>query len=390
MRAKITDPLVRTLPTPAKGETTVFDTDTAGFGARVTSNGVRAFFLNYRTRAGRLRRYTIGRFPDWQTTTARGEAKRLKQLVRANGLDPLADLEAERAAPTMASLATRYLEEHSIKRRPSTQEDNERIFRTYILPAWSNRKVAEITFSDVDGLHRRITKSGAKHRANRVVALLSKAFNLAIRWGWRTDNPCRGIERNPEPERNRYMTGEELERLTVALKDFDDQEAANVIRLLLFTGARKGETLAAKWADFDLDAGTWTKPGATTKQATEHRIPLSAAARQLLASMDQSSEYLFPGRYGQGHRVDLKKPWPAICKAANLKGVRIHDLRHTYASILASSGQSLPIIGALLVHTQPSTTARYAHLIDDPLRAATETAGAVIQGGKRAQVRSVG
>ena len=138
---------------------------------------------------------------------------------------------------------------------------------------------------------------------------------------------------------------------------------------------------------FDLNTGVWTKPGHTTKQATEHRVPLSAPARQLLAGMDREGEYLFPGRGGEGHRAEFKWPWPRICKAADLKGVRVHDLRHTFAAVLASSGQSLPIIGALLGHTQPSTTARYAHLLDDPLRAATETAGAVLAGKPSAEVK---
>ena len=140
----------------------------------------------------------------------------------------------------------------------------------------------------------------------------------------------------------------------------------------------------ARWADLDLDEGRWTKPGATTKQKTEHRVPLSAPALELLvklrAAAGEDAEFVFPGRFG-GHRVDhLKNPWPKICKAAGITGVRLHDLRHTYASLLASSGFSLPMIGALLGHTQPQTTHRYAHLFDDPLRQATERVGAIIAG----------
>ena len=143
------------------------------------------------------------------------------------------------------------------------------------------------------------------------------------------------------------------------------------------TGARRGEVLAATWDQFDLDLGVWTKPGATTKQKTEHRIPLSAPARQLIAELPRDSEYLFPGR-GSSHRVEIKYAWAAVCKKAGIKGARIHDLRHTYASLLASSGLSLPVIGALLGHTQAQTTLRYAHLLDDPLRKATETVGAIV------------
>jgi integrase len=256
-----------------------------------------------------------------------------------------------------------------------------------IRPAMKHLKVAEVTFSDVDDLHRKITKRGATYHANRVLALLSKMFNLSIRWGWRTDNPAKGIERNQEQKRNRYLSADELVRLTVALAEHHDQQAANIIRLLLLTGARRGEVQAARWEQFDLKAGIRLKPGSTTKQKTEHRVPLSAPARQLLrelwenASLD--AEYVFPGR-SDGHRIEIKADWAALCKAAGITGARIHDLRHTYASLLASAGLSLPIIGALLGHTQPATTARYAHLLDDPLKQATERVGAILMPSKPA------
>jgi integrase len=155
--------------------------------------------------------------------------------------------------------------------------------------------------------------------------------------------------------------------------------------LLLLTGARCGEVRAMRWEHLDLENGIWTKPGATTKQATVHRVPLSAPARQLLDRLyrakDAAAEFVFPGR--NGHRSEISRPWLHLCRAARISDVRIHDLRHTYASILASSGHSLPIIGRLLGHTQPATTARYSHLQDDPLRLATERAGAIIAGKGR-------
>src|SRR4051812_28246844 len=153
--------------------------------------------------------------------------------------------------------------------------------------------------------------TSASYQANRTVALLSRLFNLAIRWGWRADNPAKGIERNQETKRHRYLSSDELARLTVALAEHPDQQAANILRLLLLTGARRGEVQAAKWADFDLGAGVWVKPGATTKQKTLHRVPLSAPARQLLADLHDDrgeSEYVFPGRLGQ-HRVEVKGNW---------------------------------------------------------------------------------
>lgn len=164
------------------------------------------------------------------------------------------------------------------------------------------------------------------------------------------------------------------------------------------TGARRGEVLKARWDQFDLEAGIWTKPGATTKQKTVHRVPLSAPACQLLSEISAEAEkevardrpersvWVFPGRTNGQAREGVKRPWGEICRAAKLTGdkaVRIHDIRHSYASILASAGLSLPIIGQLLGHTQPGTTARYAHLYDDPLRAATERVGAIVDAGKK-------
>jgi integrase len=217
-------------------------------------------------------------------------------------------------------------------------------------------------------------------------------LTLAIRWGWRPDNPVRGIERNQEQKRHRYFSGDELARLTAALTTHDDRQAASIVRLLLLTGARRGEALQARWDELDLKVGVWTKPGATTKQKTEHRVPLSAPARQLLSELRAAAEmerekagqpisdFVFPSRGDTGHRVEIKKDWRALCKVASIHGARLHDCRHTFASVLASAGLSLPIIGALLGHSNPSTTARYSHLMDDPLRAATERAGAIMSG----------
>jgi integrase len=207
-------------------------------------------------------------------------------------------------------------------------------------------------------------------------------FSLAVRWEMRDDNPARGIERNNEEKRNRYLVGDELRRLTEALAAYPVQMSANAIRLLLLTGARRGEVLAARWDQLDLDAGIWVKPSSHTKQKREHRIPLSAGARLLLVEIKASagsSEFLFPSAQGTaGHLTDIKRAWASICRLAGLTGVRTHDLRHSYASMLASSGLSLPVIGALLGHTQASTTQRYSHLFDDPLRATTDRVGAIV------------
>lgn len=406
MAEKLTDTLVKNLPLPDKGQRITYDLDVKGFGVRVTTAGARSFILNYRTRSGRERRITIGSYPDWKTAAARAEATELKKR-NDRGDDPMAEVEADRNAKTVADLCERFQQDHiNSKVRPSTQSDYEAIIRREILPRMKHLKVAEVTFSDVDDVHRKITKRGATYLANRTVAILSKMFSLAQKWGWRDNasgNPARGIERNQEVKRHRYLTPKELARLTAALTKHGDLQAVNIIRLLLLTGARRSEVQSAKWADIDLAAGAWTKPGSTTKQKTIHRVPLSAPALQLLAALHADAEkakempmYVFPGRGAKGHRLELKKDWRELCIAAELvdtktetdaKGrervtvtpnARLHDLRHTYASVLASAGLSLPVIGALLGHSQPATTARYSHLMDDPLRQATERVGAIV------------
>jgi integrase len=422
MSQKLSDVIVKALPSPADGNKITYDSEVKGFGCRVTAAGARSFILNYRTRKGRERRYTIGQFPDWKTGAARQEAGDLKKRIDM-GHDPMAEVNADRAAKTVGDLCDRFAEEYlpdtrkeakpsrgrngDSKLRPATQRDYAALIRREIRPALKHVALADLTYSDIDALHRKITKRGASYLANRTIAVLSRMLNLAVKWGWRTENPAKGIERNHEDKRHRYLSTAELARLTIALVELEDQQAANIVRLLLLTGARRGEVQAARWDQFDLEAGVWTKPGSTTKQKTMHRVPLSAPARQLLADLrakaDPGADYVFPGR-GSDHRIEIKGAWRELCIAAGIvttesvldaKGrekvvlepsARLHDLRHTYASVLASAGLSLPVIGALLGHSQPATTARYSHLMDDPLRAATERASAIISGRPSAEI----
>jgi integrase len=382
----LTNRTVEKLPTPAHGNRVFYDDETGGFGCRVTAAGSRAFILNYYRRAdGRERRFTIGGYPDWSVAAAREEAKRLKREIDG-GADPVGAYQESRAAPTIADLCTRFERDYIPRKRPSTQRVYRQQIAADILPALGKAKVAAVSHSDIDAFHHKLTSRAPTH-ANRTLAVLSKMFSLAVRWGWRTDNPCRGIERNQEEKRHRYLSATELTRLSEALAKLDDVSAANAVRLLLLTGARRGELLAAKWADLDLDAGVWVKPGATTKQRTQHRIPLSEAACRLLAEMQEQAdtEWLFPAR-GGGHRAHINAAWDTLRKAAGIPDARTHDLRHTYATALASSGLGLLVIGRLLGHTAAQTTLRYSHLMDDPLRAATERASAVLSGNAPAQI----
>ena len=383
-KERLSDAFVKKADGPALGKPYVihYDAEVKGFGARVTRSA-RSFVLNYRSH-GIQRRLTIGSYPDWTAAAAREEAKRLKRLID-QGHDPMAERHEERAAPTVNDLCERYLAEYATRKRERSQGEDKSLIEQWIRRELGNRKVADIRHVDIERLHRKITAHGTPVRANRTATLLSKMFALAVRWEMRLDNPVRGIDRNTEEKRARYLSGDELRRLTVALAEHPHQQAANVIRLLLLTGSRRSEVLTARWEQFDLQEGVWTKPSSHTKQKREHRVPLSAATRQLLVGISSDSEWVFPSRNGH-HLTDIKKSWHSICKAAGITGVRVHDLRHTYASVLASAGLSLPVIGALLGHTQAATTHRYAHLFDDPLRAATERAASISTLKKRPPV----
>jgi integrase len=385
MAEKLTDKLVRSLERPPTGNRITYDTEVRGFGIRITAAGALAFILNYRRKLDHLeRRLTLGSFPDWSVAAAREEAKRLKRDIDL-GADPVGADRDQRAAPTVSDLCDRFEEEYLPRKRSSTIRDYGSILRGQIRPVLGKRKLVALAFEDIDALHRSVTKNSGPYRANRTLSVMSKMCSLAVQWKWRTDNPCRHVPRNDEAKRKRYLSAAELDRLLKALAEHDDRDAADVFRFALLTGARRGEILAARWDDFNPETGVWTKPGHTTKQRTEHVVPLSAPARQLLASREQTSEYVFPGRL-KGHRVEVKANWKRVCAAAKITGLRIHDLRHSYAAQLASAGVGLHVIGGLLGHTQPQTTHRYAHLFDDPLRTATEKVGAIIAGKPAAKV----
>jgi integrase len=293
---------------------------------------------------GRERRLTIGGFPAWTTAAAREEAKRLRREVDA-GADRVGEQQANRDAPTVAELRDRFITEHVPRKRPSTGRDYPRRINADIRPALGGLKVHAVEFADIDAMHRRISARGSPIAANRIVSLTSKLFALAIKLGWRSEpNPCRGIERNHEHARTRYLSEAELTRLLAALDECTDVAARDATKLLLLTGARRGELLSARWTHFDLDAGVWSKPSTSTKQKVEHRVPLSMAALQILTVLRQrsgNSEWLFPASRGGGPRRDFERSWSELRQAAGLGDLRLHDLRHTYASAPASSGTTL-------------------------------------------------
>ena len=387
-RDHLTDAKVRALVAPAGRHNKVFYDDTGfGFGVRVTRNGAKSFILNYWTKAGRERRITLGGFPTWTTAAARERARELRQEID-RGADPMAEIEAARRAPTVDDLCDRFEQEHLPKKSEHTARDYAALIRRYIRPALKSLKVAEVTFSDVERLHRRITAQGSPYQANKAIAVASKMFSQAQRWKMGCEvNPCRGIERNREDSRRRYATNEELARLMTALAKDHNQQVANVLRICLLTGCRVGEARSMRWKSVSITDGVWTKPPSGTKQRRHHSVPLSPPARQLLAGIAEKYQQEHPGqplpayvfhRGQDGHVPEIKKDWIRICEAAGVTDLRVHDLRHTFASQLASSGASLALIGSLLGHSSPTTTHRYAHLFPDAEREAVGRVGAIL------------
>jgi integrase len=380
MAVKLTDKVVKGAASPDAGNAITWDSEIPGFGLRTTAAGVKAFVINYRA-SGIERRKTIGQYPAWSVAAARVEAAELRQRID-RGEDPLAAERQERGEPTVRELAERYIEEWLPRKRPSGQARDKAMIAADILPVLGKVKVKAVTYADVNDLHRRVSKR-APIRANRVLACASKMFGLAATvWGYRTDNPCKGIERNAETQRERFLSPEEISRLVVALKAYPGRAAADCLLFLLLTGARSGEAMGATWGQIDLAAGTWTKSSSHTKQAKLHHVPLNAPALQLLASIRpadaRSVDYVFPGRRRGEPLKQLRWAWENVTETAGVTGARIHDIRHSFASVLASSGSSLALIGRMLGHSSPRTTARYSHFFVDPLREAAERVGSIV------------
>ncbi len=369
----------------------VWDSQVPGFGVRVFPSGAKTFIFKYRVGGGRTatsRQPVIGKYGMITVDQAREIAKDWAADIRKGG-DPGGERQEKRVAPRMSDLFERYIFDHAKPhKKASSVEDDERIIRTFVGPEFGKRKVTEITRSDIDRFHKGLADT--PYRANRVLALLSKAFNLAEVWEWRPDgsNPCRHIKKFREDRRERFLSSEEFARLGEALAQAESGEmtymrpgrsspfyvpkqAVAALRLLIFTEARRGEILTLKWDYVNFEASRLELPDSKTGAKF---VYLSAPALKLLSEIprDPDNPFVIVGAKPGTHLVNMKDPWAAIRETADLPDLRIHDLRHSFASIGAGGGMSLPVIGALLGHKETSTTARYAHLSDNPLRIAVE------------------
>jgi len=335
-------------------------------------------------------------------TSVREGVKDLRRMID-EGQDPLAAKEELREAPHITDMIDRYIREHLPKLAPVNAGDQTSMLRQMLEPAWGDRLVTDITKSDVakfldfvaEGRPRPCKQKpnnrarklqGHKPtpvRANRVGEVLRKMFTLAVEWEWRADNPAQGFHRRLEHARERFLSPEELVRLAAALDKAADQRGASIMRLCMLTGARVGEVRTARFEQFNLDYAIWSKPASTTKQRKIHRVPISqdvvAIVRQRKLVVPKGNVWLFPG-YAVGKPVrEVRRFWLKIRQEADLPDVRIHDLRHTFASLLVSGGASLEVIGRLLGHSQMQTTQRYAHLMESPLRAGVDSVASIFR-----------
>lgn len=377
-----------------EGDLVVWDDDLPGFGLRVRASGRRYYVAKYRAK-GRQRWLTLGPHGVLTPEQARRQAAKALSAAR-EGADPAVERREEARALTVADLAERYLSQHAeLKKKAASLRNDKLNLRLHVLPSFGKVPLAAVTREDVATLHHALRETPTA--ANRVLALLSKMFNLAEKWGLRQDgsNPCRHVERFPERRRERFLSEDELARLGSVLKDVEQKgiestEVVGAIRLLLFTGCRLSEVLRLRWEDVDVDRRCLRFSDSKTGPK---RIPLNSAALDVLMALPRKSPWVIPGRDPAEPLVNLAKPWKRIRELAGLDDVRIHDLRHTHGSSAAGAGLSLHLVGALLGHRQPATTARYAHLAEDPVREASERVGlrlaAAMGGAQRRRSRSM-
>lgn len=382
----------------------LWDDDLSGFGVAAHASGKKVYVAQYRQN-GRSRRMTIGSHGRLTPDQARSEAKKLLGRVES-GADPIEAKRAARAVRTFNMVADDFLKLHvGTKRKPRTLAYYRDVLDRHIRPAIGAKRMTDISRADLARLQFAMADTAAT--ANRALAIISSVWSWAADHGEaeRHDNPAVGLERYPEEGRERFLNSAELGRLGDALSraetvglpyTIDDAQpgarhapkpenrirrldpfAVAAIRLLILTGARLREVLHAEWRHVDFERGIIHLADSKTGKKP---LYLSAAALAILADLPRiaGNPHVIAGARTGKPRADLQRPWAAVIEAADLPGLRLHDLRHSFASIGAGASLGLPIIGKLLGHSQPATTARYAHLDADPMRRAVDTIGATI------------
>lgn len=386
-------------------EYVAWDADIAGFGVRVRPSGAKTYIVQYRAGAGRkapTRKLTLGAVGKLTPDEARVLARKAVGSI-AHGADPAGQRAEDRKGMTFAELAQAFLSDHvGAKRRAGTARHYRDILERIAVPALGTMKAERVKRQDLAKLHLKWKRT--PFQANRIVAVVGSMYSFACKRGLIADglNPARGIEKFTEDGRERFLSTDELVRLGAAIRKAETTgiawnvneakptskhvpkrkrrtvigpHAAAAIRLLLFTGCRLREILHLKWEHVDFERGLLFLPDSKTGKKT---VVLNAPALAVLNGLDRIGKYVVAGDDPDEPRTDLKRPWAMVTREADLAGLRIHDLRHSFASFGAGGGLGLPIVGKLLGHANAVTTARYAHLDADPLRAASERIGSTI------------
>jgi integrase len=372
---KLTDPFIKRAKATNK-RLEYWDVETPGLNLRVETSGGKAWSVQYRA-GGRWRRFKIGDYPGVLLAEARKRARKVRARV-ADGKDPAAERAAQRTAETFGELARMYLERHAKGMRSLSEQ--ERIINTELLPAWENRKIADITRRDVQDLVDRIADRPAPVMANRVFSWARKMFNFAIDRELIEANPCARIKApgGKEAARQRVLSDDEIQRFWMALEAETTSTAASVFKLQLLTAQRPGEVQAMCWSQLDLTAGWWTIPGIVAKNGQSHRVPLTKSAIAILESLkptrDSTNDLLFPSRVDQRKPTEhLKHAIKRVARRAGIVDVSRHDLRRTAATLMSGAGVSRFVVKRVLNHADKDITAVYdRHGYDAEKREAVE------------------
>ena len=374
--ARITKRAVDAL-TAREREYMLWDHDIKGFGVRVHPTGRKVCLVKYRHQ-GRVVKKTIGPHDAIPPAAARARAAEIITAAKTGRDLAGRDLrEQDAKAPAMHELAKRFVEEYVPSRcKPSSAHSYRGSIRQHVLPRLGKRRVADITRADVAALHHEMRVT--PYAANRTLGILSAMFTAAELWGLRPEgsNPCRHVKRFREEQRERFLSDEEYRRLGAVLREAESTgavaaSAIAAIRLLMLTGCRLSEIMTLRWEDVAREAAELRLRDSKTGAKVVHLGEPAVAVLRGIAR-GEGNPWVITGRRPGSRLASLHYPWGRIRKRAGLDGVRLHDLRHSFASGGLLVGEGLPMIGKLLGHSQVQTTARYAHLADDPVKAAAD------------------
>ncbi len=382
-------------PLPEKGKLDYYkDLRESGLEMIVTSGGAKTFYL-YRKINGKPERVKLGRFPDLSVENARKSAQRNKGMI-ADGINPNEEKRRVRDEHTFKELFDLYMERYSKIHKRSWKYDINEVNKH--LPHWFKRKISTVTKDEVSRLHAKIGKESGIYQANRILERIRSIFNKGIEWGWQGTNPATGIKKFKEQSRDRFLSAEEMPKFFKALEEEENDTARDFFKVLLLTGARKSNVLMMRWQDISLKEKTWRIP--ETKNGDPLTIPLNDYVIDLLKERlkqnrvipldnstrdslknpvddtykDKHFKWVFTGDGKEGYLSDPKKAWARLLERSGLENLRMHDLRRTFGSWQAALGANGYIIGKSLGHKSQQSTAIYARLNIDPVRASTDRA----------------